>query len=136
VQGGIATSPRANRKSAAAVGRVGATWAIVSTGFDGQRNGFVQVHDIAVPTSTPWPMHRHDPGRTGAQVEPPPLPSSGFYDVPDGSIYRGAVTWAAQQKITTGCTTVRFCPSAPVTRGQFATFLWRLAGQPAASGPP
>ena len=135
VQGRIATSPSANRKSAAAVGRLGDRWAIASAGFDGERDGWIQVHDIATPTTTPWPMHRMEPKRTGAQVAPPPLPRTGFYDVPDSSIYAAAVTWAADAGITGGCTPDRFCPGRPVTRAQTATFLWRHAGEPAAGGP-
>ena len=135
VQDKIATSPHANRKSAAAVGRIGDGWGIVSTGFDGDRDGWVQVHDIAAPTSLPWPMHRGDAARRGVNVTPPPLPASGFYDVPDSSFYAPAVTWAVDAGVTTGCTPTRFCPSDDVTRAHFATFLWRLAGRPEATGP-
>ncbi|MGK2928593.1 MAG: S-layer homology domain-containing protein [Acidimicrobiales bacterium] len=133
VQAGIATNPSVNRKSAAAVGRLGDAWALVSTGFENNRDGWIQVHDIPPPTSTPWPMHRRDARRTG--VLPPPLPASGFSDVPDRSIYAQAVTWAADEGITGGCTETRFCPTRDVTRAQAATFLWRHAGEPAGSGP-
>ena len=61
-------------------------------------------------------------------------PSSGFYDVPDSSVYSEAVGWAVDQGITNGCTETMFCPGADVTRAQAATFLWREAGKPPASG--
>ncbi len=127
------TSPTVNVKAAAAVGLLGDRWGLVTTGFDGNRNGSVQVTDLPTPTSAPWPMHRRDPLRTG--VLPPPLPSSGFYDVPDGSIFSGAVQQAAADGITGGCTATRFCLTNGVTRAQAVTLLWRAAGAPTVDGP-
>ncbi len=134
VEAGIATSPAVNRKSSVAVGRLGDRWGLVSAGFDGALNGVVQVHDIAEPTSTPWPMHRKNARRLGT-AEPAP-PRSGFVDVPDSSVYSDAVRWAADAGVTSGCTAIRFCPSANVTRAQAATFLWRLVGRPSAPPAP
>jgi len=59
-----------------------------------------------------------------------------FYD-DDGSIFEPDIEWLAAQGITLGCnppTNDRFCPDAPVTRGQMAAFLSRALDLPAASG--
>lgn len=48
--------------------------------------------------------------------------------------YRTAVAWAVEQGITTGFNDGTFRPGATVTRGQFVTFLYRFAGQPATTG--
>lgn len=60
---------------------------------------------------------------------------TGFGDVPKGAYYEDPVLWAVERGVTAGCTGTRFCPNADVTRGQVATFQWRVAGQPAASAP-
>lgn len=53
-----------------------------------------------------------------------------FYDVNDPSVsYFKPVYWAADNKITGN--TVNFLPEDAVTRGQFVTFLWKMAGKPA-----
>lgn len=129
----FSTAPSINVKAAPAVGLLGSTWGLVTSGFDGSRNGSVQVIDLPPPTSAPWPMHRRDPLRTG--VVPVPLPSSGFSDVPDGSIFSEPVRQAAADGITGGCTATRFCLVNGVTRAQAVTFLWRAAGAPAVDGP-
>ncbi len=59
-----------------------------------------------------------------------------FWDVPDGSVYAGAVSWLVGEGITTGVSSGGFAPQAPVTRGQMALFLWRQAGQPSPAAPP
>jgi hypothetical protein len=40
------------------------------------------------------------------------------------------IAWLAEQGITTGCTATKFCPKAPVSRGEMATFLDRALGLP------
>lgn len=60
---------------------------------------------------------------------------SAFTDVPAGTYYADAVQWAVEQGITNGTAPDAFSPEETVTRGQVVTFLWRLASQPAASGP-
>ena len=45
------------------------------------------------------------------------------------------VAWMYGLGITTGTTPTTFAPNAPVTRGDFAVFLWRYAGNPAPSSP-
>ncbi|MDG1410457.1 MAG: S-layer homology domain-containing protein [Acidimicrobiales bacterium] len=57
-------------------------------------------------------------------------PPSGFSDVPAGYYYTKAVDWLYAQRITMGVGGNRYGPSDNVTRGQMATFLWRLAGTP------
>lgn len=57
-------------------------------------------------------------------------PAAGFSDVPTGQYYSPAVDWLLAQGITTGVGGNRYAPDDNVTRGQMATFLWRLAGTP------
>lgn len=52
--------------------------------------------------------------------------SHGFRDVPKGSYYERAVTWAVKRNITTGTSPTTFAPTEPVTRAQTVTFLWRM----------
>ena len=49
-----------------------------------------------------------------------------FTDVPAGSYYEGAVSWAAENGITNGTSTGVFSPAADCYRGQIITFLYRL----------
>jgi len=56
-----------------------------------------------------------------------------FTDVPAGAFFDQPVAWMAANEITTGTTPTTFSPNATVTRGQLATFLWRLDGRPASS---
>lgn len=62
--------------------------------------------------------------------EPAPIGPSGFDDVPIDKWYADAVAWMKENGITKGTTDTTFSPANPVTRAQFATFLWRLAGEP------
>ena len=57
-------------------------------------------------------------------------PRAGFSDVSPGAWYADAVDWLLEEEITTGVGGNRYAPDDPVTRGQMATFLWRLAGRP------
>ncbi|MCX7895327.1 MAG: DNRLRE domain-containing protein [Thermoanaerobaculum sp.] len=52
-----------------------------------------------------------------------------FADVPDGHPFQGPIERLYQLGITAGCATnpLRFCPDAPVTRAQMATFLLRAS---------
>lgn len=72
------------------------------------------------------------PSQTASQ---PQMPSSGFWDVADTSVFADAVGWATDAGITNGCGDSLFCTSHAVSRAQVATYLWRAAGSPAASGP-
>ena len=58
-----------------------------------------------------------------------------FDDVENGRYYTNAVRWMVQWEITTGTSPITFDPEDSLTRGQIATFLWRLAGQPDAFHP-
>ena len=55
-----------------------------------------------------------------------------FVDVPAGSYYEDAVTWAVENGITKGTDATHFTPDGICTRAQAVTFLWRAAGSPAA----
>ncbi len=67
--------------------------------------------------------------------EPEPESTScPFTDVPYGSYYYKAVLWAVENGITTGTSATTFSPDMICSRAQNVTFLWRYAGQPAASG--
>lgn len=66
--------------------------------------------------------------------EPTPTITDGpFADVSiDNPInyYYNAVLWAYENHITTGTTNSTFEPDKTVTRAEFVTFLWRVAGEP------
>ena len=65
------------------------------------------------------------------------LPAPGgvadFDDLRDGAFYRDAVDWMVGEAITTGKTPTVFGPDDSMTRGEFATFLFRFVGEPAGS---
>lgn len=50
-----------------------------------------------------------------------------FADVPSGSYYEAAITWAQKHSIVTGYSEERFGPDDPITREQMATILYRYA---------
>jgi hypothetical protein len=53
-----------------------------------------------------------------------------FPDVPDNTTHAAAIGRIAEAGITAGCGgTVNYCPDAPVTRAQMATFLHRSLGR-------
>jgi uncharacterized protein YkwD len=55
-------------------------------------------------------------------------PPSGVSDVLASSIHSGSIGALQLAGITQGCTTTTFCPTAPVSRGQMASFLSRAFG--------
>ena len=55
--------------------------------------------------------------------------TSGFTDL-GTSTFIDDIEWLVEQGITSGCTATRFCPTAPVERGQMATFLDRALDLP------
>ena len=59
--------------------------------------------------------------------------SNPFWDVQVGSYYYNAVMWAIKNGITKGVSTNQFGVGRAVTRGEAVTFLYRAAGEPAAS---
>lgn len=52
-----------------------------------------------------------------------------FTDVPTGSYYYKAITWAAQNGIAAGTTATAFTPDASLTREQMAAFFYRYAAK-------
>ncbi|MFQ5558195.1 MAG: trypsin-like serine protease, partial [Acidimicrobiales bacterium] len=54
-------------------------------------------------------------------------------DVPTSAFYAAGVAGLYGNEITTGTTATTYTPDDIVTRGQLAAFLWRFAGEPAAS---
>ena len=65
--------------------------------------------------------------------QPAAAPHS-FGDVTDPG-QQQPVSWLLAEAITTGTTDTTFSPDDGLTRGQFAAFLWRLAGRPSAAAP-
>lgn len=61
-----------------------------------------------------------------------PVNPAPFQDVPSGRYFTTAVAWLYETGITTGVTPNHYDPNAPVTRGEMATFLYRLATTPEA----
>ena len=57
--------------------------------------------------------------------------STPFEDVPENAWFAAPVAWAYSNDITSGTTATTFSPDAYVTRGEFVTFLYRTAGEPA-----
>ncbi|MEM9466431.1 MAG: S8 family serine peptidase [Actinomycetota bacterium] len=67
--------------------------------------------------------------------EPDPVTEvAAFADVDPGAYYAQAVAWLASTGVTTGTSPTTFSPDATVTRGQLATFLWRMDGSPSVEG--
>ena len=58
--------------------------------------------------------------------EPVPQLPHPFVDVPNGRYFTDAVSWAAESGITEGISPTEFGPDRPVTRAQFAAFLFRF----------
>ena len=61
------------------------------------------------------------------QVSPPPATAT-FTDVPTTHPFFQYVEALAASGITSGCTATKFCPNAPLTRGQMAVFLSKALG--------
>ena len=53
-----------------------------------------------------------------------------FEDVAADAVYKEAVDWIYRNEITLGTSPTTFSPDDSLTRAQFASFLWRLAGRP------
>lgn len=68
---------------------------------------------------------------------PDPAGAAPFDDLVDDAFYVEAVHWLHGAGITTGTSPTEFSPDEFVTRGQMATFLWRLCGEitPSAASP-
>ena len=68
-----------------------------------------------------------------AEGSPTVALSGDFSDVAPGAFYAAPVSWMVGEGITTGTTPTTFEPSRYVTRGEVATFLYRVAGEPPVS---
>lgn len=68
-----------------------------------------------------------------AEGSPSVQESARFSDVPAGSPYAAAASWASANGVMSGYGGGRFGGEDPVTREQMAAILWRYAGSPAAS---
>ena len=70
----------------------------------------------------------------GSALAPTPVaataPAMPFTDVDPTSYYAEPVTWLVATGATAGTGPTTFSPDDTVTRGQLATFLWRLDGSP------
>lgn len=58
------------------------------------------------------------------------VPGTRFSDVSTEDYFASAVEWAVERGITKGTSGTAFSPSAPCTRAQVVTFLWRAGGCP------
>lgn len=68
-----------------------------------------------------------NPGRPVPTCRVKPFP-----DVAVGHVHCGAIAWAVREGITVGYADGTYRPGSAVTRGSMATFLYRVAGSPAA----
>ncbi|MEO0494433.1 MAG: S-layer homology domain-containing protein [Actinomycetota bacterium] len=59
-----------------------------------------------------------------------------FVDVDPGRFYTEAVAWMASSGVTTGTSPTTFDPDRLVTRGEVATFMYRIADEPSAGSEP
>jgi hypothetical protein len=55
----------------------------------------------------------------------PPTDASAFTDVAPGSMFAGHIEALRTDGVTSGCSTITYCPESDVTRGQMAVFLLR-----------
>lgn len=54
--------------------------------------------------------------------------ASTFIDVRPGDVHEPGIGFMLDSGVTSGCTANAYCPDAPVTRAQMATFMHRLSG--------
>ena len=81
-----------------------------------------------------WDYYIRVGGGSGQTEEPDEPEAPAFTDVPDWCA--NEVAWAAEQGITGGTTPTTFSPDTTCNTAQILTFLWRAAGEPAASTDP
>ena len=96
-----------------------------------------RVLDVGAMTVThqdPWAEEPETLERNYVRVELlAPETENPFVDVADDAYYHDAVLWAVQNDVTTGMDDTHFAPDGEATRAQIVTFLYRAAGEPAAS---
>ena len=83
-----------------------------------QANEAIAIHAVAGPPAPPPP--------------PPPAPDQPPFTDIAGHPFQADIVWAWENGITVGCTPTLFCPNAPVTREQMASFLVRAFDLPPA----
>ena len=66
-----------------------------------------------------------------AAGSPDAAADGGFADVPSGSYYEAAASWALQTGISSGTGAGRFSPDSVCTRGQIVTLLYNFYAQAA-----
>lgn len=75
-------------------------------------------------------LYRLDDARGNA-----PQPLGHPFDDVTAAYQQGPVGWAYSDRVTVGTSATTFTPNAEVTRGDFATLLWRYAGTPVPTAP-
>ena len=58
----------------------------------------------------------------------------GFLDVDASRYYAGALAWAVSNGVVNGTSPTTFHPHRAMTRAEFATVMWRAAGEPSPAG--
>lgn len=100
-------------------------WSEVATGStDADGNASIVTPPIPEPLPEPEP-----------EPELQPLPPAPFVDVPTGSWFNTSTRWAFAVGVTTGVSDTSFGPARVLTRAEWLTMLWRLAGRPEPTGP-
>lgn len=110
--------------------------------------GTVKPEDPDNPSGTVKPGGHNNPVGPGSPIKPEKGTNAGsgsslgstpdaisgmvnhFTDVPSGSYYENAVTWAVNKGVTKGTSTNTFSPNKVCTRAEAITFLWRASGSP------
>ena len=114
-----------------------ASWDVVDEGLaDQNERKYSQVNYYAGTALLPWTVkdgvvtfgeNGGTSGGSSGGSAAPSEPETPFTDIPEGSPYESAILWAVKNGITTGTTATTFSPSAPCTRAQAVTFLYRTA---------
>ncbi len=110
----------------------------------GQNHGFDKTitglsagnHQVCVYAMNVGPTGTVNPLLGCKWVTVAPVPPGPFFDVSGVHPFVDEVQWLVDQGIATGRSDGSFGPTAPVTRGAMAMFLWRAAGSPTASAVP
>jgi len=97
----------------------------ISTGIDGVNFGPTGTLNRGQAVTFLW-RFMGKPAATGTAT---------FSDIVSEKFYGPAVDWAASSGVTTGKPGNLFDPEGAVTRGELATFMWRMAGEPVAPAP-
>ena len=71
---------------------------------------------------------------TGQIVHDRPCPSAAFQDLSQTAWYHAGVDYVLERKWMMGMSDTRFCPGVTMRRAMMVTVLYRMAGEPDASG--